>query len=151
MKLTTHTDYALRVLIQVALNRGRLVRIAEIAVSFGISHNHLTKVVQRLAALGYLRTVQGRHGGIGLARDAKSITVGEIVRRLETDIPLVECFNRETSRCRIQGACVLERSLATAMEAFLESLDSVSIDDLIAPRRRLTQLLARPKTEDAVA
>jgi len=144
MKLTTHTDFALRVLIHAGLTQGRLLRIAEIADGFGISHNHLTKVVQRLAGLGYLETVQGRHGGIRLARDADSITVGEVVRQLEADIPLVECFDSDASRCRIQVACVLKRSLAVALEAFLESLDAVTLADLLEPRRRLSRLIVRP-------
>ena len=147
MKLTTHTDYALRVLIQVGLLEGRLVRIAEIAESFGISHNHLMKVVQRLAALGYLETVQGRRGGVRLALPADTITVGEVVRELEVDIPIVECFDGDNSRCRIRGTCVLRGALATAQQAFLESLDAVTLADLLGPRRQLSRLLlpARPK------
>lgn len=141
MKITTHTDYALRVLIQVGLSEGHLVRIADIATSFGISHNHLMKVVHRLGILGFLETVQGRHGGIRLARAADSITVGEVVRKLEADIALVECFDPGTSRCRIQGACALKRALAAAQEAFLESLDGVTLADILRPRRRLGQLL----------
>lgn len=141
MKITTHTDYALRVLIQVGLSRGKLVRIADIARSYGISRNHLMKVVHRLGALGYLETVQGRHGGVRLARAADSITVGEIVRVLEADIPLVECFDDASSRCRIQGACALKRALAAALEAFLETLDAVTLADLLKPRHRLGQLL----------
>ena len=141
MKITTHTDYALRVLIQVGLSGEHLVRIADIAASFGISHNHLMKVVHRLGTLGFLETVQGRHGGIRLARAADSITVGEVVRKLEADIALVECFNPKTSRCRIQGACALKRALANAQEAFLETLDGVTLADILRPRRRLNQLL----------
>lgn len=141
MKITTHTDYALRVLIQVGLSQGTLVRIADIARSFGISHNHLMKVVHRLGALGYLETVQGRHGGVRLARAPSSITVGEIVREFEAGIPLVECFEPESSRCRIQGACALKRALGTALDAFLETLDTVTLADLLKPRRRLSRLL----------
>ena len=142
MKITTQTDYALRVLIQVGLARGDLVRIADIARSYDISRNHLMKVVQRLGALGYVETVQGRHGGVRLARAPDSISVGRVVRDFEAGIPLVECFDPESSRCRIQGACRLKRALAVAREAFLESLEGVSIADLLKPRRQLRQLLA---------
>lgn len=147
MKLTTHTDYALRVLIQVGLLEGRLVRIAEIAESFGISHNHLMKVVQRLAGLGFVETVQGRHGGVRLALPADAISVGEVVRELEADIPVVECFDVDASRCRIRGACVLRKALVTAREAFLESLDAVSLADLLQPRRQLSRLLLPPRSK----
>ena len=141
MKITTHTDYALRVLIQVGLARGELVRIADVARSYDISRNHLMKVVQRLGALDYLETVQGRHGGVRLARAPDAILVGHVVRDFEAGIPLVECFDPEKSRCRIQGVCKLKRALAAAHEAFLESLDGVTVADLLKPRRQLSQLL----------
>lgn len=142
MKLTTQTDYALRVLMQVGLSEGGLVRIADVARGFDISHNHLMKVVHRLGMLGYLETVQGRGGGLRLAREPESITVGEVVRDFETDTVLVECFDRTTSRCRIQGACVLQRALGHALRAFLETLDSVKLSDLLEPRRKLRRVLA---------
>ncbi|MDX1432876.1 MAG: Rrf2 family transcriptional regulator [Gammaproteobacteria bacterium] len=145
MKLATQTDYALRVLMQVALSDGELVRIADVALSFALSHNHLMKVVHRLGALGYLETVQGRGGGLRLARPPSTITVGEVVRDFETDTALVECFDRSASHCRIQGACVLQRALRSALDAFLGSLDAVTLADLLAPRRRLANLLTVPE------
>lgn len=141
MKITMHTDYALRVLIQAGLAHGELVRIADIARSYDISRNHLMKIVQRLGALGYLETLQGRHGGIRLARAPNAIAVGHVVRDFEAGIPLVECFEPDKSRCRIQGVCRLKRALAAAREAFFASLDDVTIADLLLPRRRLEQLL----------
>lgn len=142
MKVTMQTDFALRVLIQVGLARGGVVRIADIADSYDISRNHLMKVVQRLSALGYVETVQGRYGGVRLVREPGSIPVGRVVRDFEARIPLVECFDATRSRCRIRGACRLKRALAAASEAFLESLDDVSIADLLKPRQELRQLLS---------
>jgi len=141
MKITTHTDYAHRVLMQVGLSQGELVRIADIAGGFDISHNHLMKIVHRLGVLGYLETVQGRHGGIRLARTPASITVGEVVRDFEGDIVLVECFDATTSCCRIQEACALKLALTAALNAFLETLDAVTLADLLKPRRNLSRLL----------
>lgn len=141
MKITTQTDYALRVLIHVGLHDGEIVRIQDVARGFGISHNHLMKVVRRLGALGYLQTLQGRGGGVRLARAPGSITVGEIVREFESGSPLVECFDTRAPRCRIREACALKGALATALEAFLESLDAVTLDDLLKPRVELRQLL----------
>lgn len=141
MQLTTYTDYALRVLMHVALNQGGLVRIGEIAASFGISHNHLTKVVHNLGTAGYLTTVQGRNGGIRLGRPANKITVGEVVRAFEPDFRLVECFEPKTSDCRIRRACVLKDVFKDATDAFFEQLDTVTLAQLIAPRRRLETLL----------
>lgn len=142
MRLTRYTDYALRVLIHVGLNEDRLVRISEIAESFGISRNHLTKIVHQLGIHGYLDTVQGRHGGIRLARSPDSIVIGDVVRNLEEGFDLVECFNSDQCNCRIETACVLKNSLNEALDAFLGVLDKVTLADLLVPRGRLRNLLA---------
>lgn len=146
MRLTTYTDYALRVLMHVALNDGERVRIREIAASFGISHNHLTKVVHNLGAAGYLTTVQGRNGGVTLGRPADDITVGEIVRAFEPDLRLVDCFEPKSVTCCIEGACVLKRTLADATGAFFERLDAVTLTDLVRPRARLRRSLQLPRS-----
>lgn len=144
MRLTAYTDYALRVLMHVALRDGERVRIVEIADSFGISHNHLTKVVHNLATLGCLITVQGRNGGMRLARPPAEITVGQVVRAFEPDVRLVECFDTTTSQCVIQPACVLKDVLQRAAETFLHELDQVTLADLLQPRHKLTSLLELP-------
>lgn len=144
MRLTTYTDYALRVLMQVALREGSLVQISEIAGCYGISRNHLTKVVHHLGAGGFLITQQGRHGGMRLAQPANAITVGQVVREFEPDFRLVECFEPETGDCRIQGACVLKGAFGDALDAFFSHLDIVTIADLVRPRKRLHSLLKFP-------
>lgn len=148
MKLTRHTDYALRVLMQVGLNDGDLVRITDIAESFGISRNHLTKIVHQLGAGGYLETLQGRRGGVRLARSPDQILIGEVVRDFEEGLELVECFDPDRCACRIAPACVLKVRLNDALEAFLEVLDRTTLADLLKTRRRLRTLLtvqdARP-------
>jgi len=141
MRLTRHTDYALRVLMQVGINNGELVRISEIADSFGISRHHLTKIVHQLGTRGYLETLQGRGGGIRLARAPSQIVIGDVVRHFEEDFDLVECFKPERSECRIQQACILKGTLDEALVAFLEVLDETTLADLIKPRRRLRRLL----------
>lgn len=144
MRLTAYTDYALRVLMHLALRKDELVRIAEIAESFDISHNHLTKVVHDLGARGYLATVRGRNGGIRLARPAAEIAVGEVVRNLEPDFRLVECFEPDTSDCRIEPACVLRGALTDALTAFLGRLDEVTLAQLVRPRAKLRSLMGLP-------
>lgn len=141
MRLTLHTDYALRVLMQVGLNEGELVRISEIADSFGISRNHLTKIVHQLGTRGYLETLQGRRGGIRLARPPSKIVIGDVVRDFEEDFHLVDCFNPSRCECRIQPACVLKGTLDEALAAFFEVLDETTLADLMKPRRRLRTLL----------
>lgn len=141
MRLTRHTDYALRVLMQVGLNEGELVRISDIADSFGISRHHLTKIVHQLGTRGYLETLQGRRGGIRLARPPSEIVIGDVVRDFEEDFDLVECFKHNRSECRIQTACILKGTLDEALAAFLEVLDETTLADLLKPRRRLRRLL----------
>ncbi|HSH41454.1 MAG TPA: Rrf2 family transcriptional regulator [Arenicellales bacterium] len=141
MRLTRHTDYVLRVLMQVGLNEGELVRISDIAESFGISRNHLTKIVHQLGTRGYLETRQGRGGGIRLARAPSKIVIGDVVRDFEEDLDLVECFNPGRSECRIQSTCILRGALGDALAAFLDALDDTTLADLLEPRRRLRALL----------
>jgi Rrf2 family nitric oxide-sensitive transcriptional repressor len=143
MRLTTYTDYTLRVLIQLALSPRDLTTIAEIADSYGISENHLTKVVHRLGIAGYIETVRGRNGGIRLLKKPDDINIGEVVRRMEPDFDLVPCFNTSDS-CVIETACVLRGALGKARDAFLAALASYTVADLIAPKRKLTALLAMP-------
>ena len=140
MRLTTYTDYTLRVLIRLAVGPRDLTTIAEIADSYGISENHLTKVVHQLGVAGYVETVRGRNGGIRLLRRPGDINIGEIVRRAEPDFDLVQCF-AESSACAIEPACVLKDALAEARAAFLGALERYTLADLIVPRRKLAALL----------
>jgi Rrf2 family nitric oxide-sensitive transcriptional repressor len=141
MRLTVYTDYSLRVLIYVGLRESRLATVGEISDSYGISRNHLTKVVHRLGLLGYLENVRGRNGGIRLAKAPHAINIGKLVRRLEEDLALVQCFDAAAPRCRIERACVLRSTLHEALAAFLGVLDGRTLEDLIAPRRPLERLL----------
>jgi len=128
----------------VSLQGGELVRKSDIARNYGISQNHLTKVVHKLGTLGYLKTVQGRKGGIRLARSAEEIGVGEVVRDFEPDFNLVECHDPETSHCRIQSACLLQDVLLDAMQEFLRRLDQTTLAALVRPRLKLQKLLDLP-------
>jgi Rrf2 family nitric oxide-sensitive transcriptional repressor len=129
MRLTTYTDYALRVLLYTGA-AGRTVTISNISESFGISKEHLRKVVHALAQLGYLTTTQGRHGGIILAKPANQINIRDIVLLFETT-PLVECFKGDTSACQIDGMCGLKHILAKAQKNFLDTLGAYYLSDLI--------------------
>lgn len=125
MKLTRYTDFALRVLMHLAAKPDRLLSIAEVATAYGISENHLMKVVQDLGRRGFLTTVRGRGGGIRLARPAEAITVGEVVRATEDDCPMVDCAS-----CILAGSCRLTGALAEARAAFFAVLDRYSIADV---------------------
>src|ERR1700743_844178 len=141
VRLTVHTDYALRVLMYLALKEDRLATIGEIAKSYGISKNHLMKVVYELGVAGYCETVRGRGGGLRLAKPVKSIGLGEVVRYTEPDMAIVSCFEPVDVPCVIQPCCVLKRALKKARDAFLEVLGGYTLDDLVQPRARLSGLL----------
>lgn len=144
MRLTTFTDYCLRVLMFVGAKDGELATIDQIAKSYDISRNHLMKVVFRLGQLGYLANVRGKGGGIYLAKKPEDINIGSLVRQTEEDLILVECFQQSSTDCQIQSACVLRHALAKALNAFLAVLDTYTLADLMAPRRKLAQLLHIP-------
>jgi Rrf2 family nitric oxide-sensitive transcriptional repressor len=139
MRLTLHTDYALRTLIRVAIADGTLITISDIAQSFDISKQHLMKVVNDLSRKGYLDTVRGRNGGIGLRRQPCDINVGQVVRDIE-ELEVIGCLERR-GYCSIQRACVLRGVLRNATDAFLAELDAYTLADLIRPRRKLSSLL----------
>lgn len=142
MRLTRHTDYALRALIYVAIHTDDSpARIADIARRMGMSEDHLAKVIARLAQLGYVETIRGRVGGVRLARPADQIVVGDVVRSTEDNMALVECFDPETNRCPIAPACALAPALDQALGAFLAVLDRFTLADLTAKPRSLTRLM----------
>ena len=140
MRLTRYTDYALRVLLHLAVEPDRLASIAAIADRHRISRHHLMKVVNDLGRQGFVAPVRGRGGGIRLARPAAAISVGAVVRAMEPELELADCAN-----CIIAPACGLSDALAEAMAAFLASLDAVTLADLAARRQgALRTLLAAP-------
>ncbi|ALN57743.1 Rrf2 family transcriptional regulator [Lysobacter enzymogenes] len=137
MKLSLYTDYSLRVLIHLGTHAGELASIAQVAQAYGISHSHLTKVVQDLAAAGFIETVRGRNGGIRLGRPAERIGLGEVVRHTEAHVDLVDCGG-----CLIAPACGLPPILGRAMRAFFEVLDGYTVADLLGKQRSLQRLFA---------
>lgn len=151
MRLTTFTDYCLRVLMYVGTKGDEIATIDEIAASYGISRNHLMKVVFRLGQLGYLATVRGKGGGMRLARDPAEINLGDLVRQTEEDMALVACFEGPPGMCRIAPACVLRRALGEALDAFLAVLDDYTLADLLAPRTALATLLRLPASSRPAA
>jgi Rrf2 family nitric oxide-sensitive transcriptional repressor len=144
MRLTTFTDYSLRVLIYVAAHPDGRATIGEIARAYGISEHHLTKVVHFLGKEGYLANLRGRGGGMRLARAAVEINVGELVRLTEGgDVP-AECFEGGANACAITAECQLKFALADAVEAFYGSLRRFTLEDVVKNRRALARVLVSP-------
>jgi len=140
VKLNAFTDYSLRVLIYVGLRRGERVSVAEVAAAYGISRNHVVKVVRRLQELGALATFRGRSGGIELGMAPDRIAVGQLVAELES-MDLVECFLPQGD-CALDGCCALRRALEEARRAFLAALDRYTLADLLRPKAKLRAALA---------
>jgi Rrf2 family nitric oxide-sensitive transcriptional repressor len=142
VQLTRYSDYALRVLIYLALEPERLATVEEIAQRYGVSRAHLTKVVHQLGRGGWVETLRGRRGGLRLARPPEAIRVGAVLRETEESLALVECFEADGD-CAIEPACGLRGALQEALAAFLAVLDRTTLADLVARRRApLLRLLA---------
>lgn len=144
MRLTLHTDYALRVLVHVGLRDGDLVTISEIAECYSISKNHLTKVVHQLGRAGYLETVRGKYGGVRLLVKPEDVRLGEFVRKTEDDFALARCMREDggcdEENCLLQGGCIARVAFGLGLSAFFEALDRYTLADMIsAESRRITR------------
>ncbi|PSC03586.1 Rrf2 family transcriptional regulator [Alsobacter soli] len=156
MKLTAFTNYALRTLMFAALREGALSQVEEVAQAHRISRTHVVKCVHQLGRWGYLANVRGRGGGFRLARPPETITVGEVVRRTEDGLCLVDCFDPATSTCPLCGACALSRGFSEALKAFMAVLDDMTIADIARNRAALLPRLglddrSRPKRASLAA
>jgi Rrf2 family nitric oxide-sensitive transcriptional repressor len=138
MRLTLYTDYSLRVLIYLANREDENVTITELADFYQISRNHLVKVVHNLGLDGYILTTRGRHGGLKLARPAKEILIGEVVRSTEPDFDLLECFNPATDKCVISRSCSLKSVISNAQAGFLDVLDRYTLADIAKASKKAT-------------
>ncbi len=140
MQLTSHTDYALRLLMYLAVHENdESPTVQDAASRYDISAHHLAKVAQKLVQLGYISSQRGRGGGLTLVREPERINVGELVRSME-HLELVECF-RKDSDCAIRPACRLKSAIAEAGEAFIHALERYTLADLIRPRAQIMRLL----------
>jgi Rrf2 family nitric oxide-sensitive transcriptional repressor len=131
MRLTNFTDYGLRALILLADRRPDVLSAAAIADHFNVSRHHMAKVLQELAAAGYVDGIRGAQGGVRLARDPRDIRIGDVVRHLDRDQPLVECFRADGGDCVLSPRCRLKGMLASAKQGFLRELDRFTISDCL--------------------
>lgn len=140
MQLTRYTEYSLRVLMYLAIHPDRLATITEISGAYNISRNHLVKVVHELGTLGFIKTQRGKQGGIRLAREADHLSVGEVVRKVEKNLDIIDCME---PACPILPVCDMRDALFEARDAFFKVLDSYTLAELTTPhRQQLAELLA---------
>src|SRR5699024_3135395 len=142
MQLKKYTDYALRVFIFVGMKRGgERASINEISDVYCISHHHLRKIVVELNEAELIDTVRGRYVGLRLKQPPNEINIGDVVRRIEQDFTILECFDREKNHCIISLSCKLTDALILALESFLTVLDEYTLDDLIVNENELLALM----------
>ena len=134
MRLTTYTDYSLRVLMHLAQSNKGDTTISELADFYKISRNHLVKVVHHLGLLGYIETTRGRTGGIKLAMPANQIKLGDVVEQTEPDSNLLECINPGENSCVIDAQCRLKGILSSAKSDFIKGLNKYSLHDFSKPK-----------------
>jgi Rrf2 family transcriptional regulator, nitric oxide-sensitive transcriptional repressor len=133
MRLLASTDFALRVLMTLGQRpSGETVNVETLAKTLGgLSRNHLHKIVQDLAALGIVKTLRGAGGGVILAKAPRELRIGALVRALESDQALVECFRADHGNCTFDPGCRLRSMLRKARERFYETLDGYTLADCL--------------------
>ncbi len=141
MHHTKFTDYSLRVLMCLAVRRDELTTIDSISTIYGISKNHLMKVVYHLGVEGFIETTRGRNGGIRLKADPRDIVVGDVVRKMEDDFHLVECYNSAKNKCILTDVCRLGPMMGEALNAYLDVLDKYTLADLLVEDDRFEKLI----------
>lgn len=147
MRLTMMTDYAMRLLMYVAQHPDRLCTIAEVARVYDVSEAHLMKVTHQLGLNGWIETVRGKGGGMRLAHPPDKINLGAVVRSMESDFQLTECFGTG-NKCSLTGSCRLTGIVQEALQGFLKAFDSHTLADIVPPGSgsEAGTLRARPLT-----
>ena len=143
MQLTLYSDYSLRVLIYLGTRSPEeTATITNIADAFGISRNHLVKVVHNLSQLGFITTARGKRGGMRLSRSAEMINLGDVVRHTEGNFDIVECFNSTSNTCPISPLCKLKGVIHEAYRGFISVLDQYTLADILKNKKQLQTLLS---------
>ena len=147
MQITSYTDYALRALLYLAMSPNKQATIPEIADFYNISRNHLVKIVHQLGGKGFVTTTRGKGGGIALQRPPELISIGDVVRSMETHFNWVECFDPAQQRCRLLPGCGLKHLLARAGDAYLQVLDAATLADVLSNTVTVGLLQNEPVSE----
>lgn len=140
MRITSFTDYGLRTLMYLAsLPPQELSSVEQVAKVYGVSQNHMVKVVGQLKKLGYIETLRGKNGGIRLEKEPNDINIGQVIEKMEQHLDGVDCF---TSNCQLVPCCELKTALSIAMKAFLDAMATYTLADLMRNKQELIPLMA---------
>jgi Rrf2 family nitric oxide-sensitive transcriptional repressor len=131
MQLTSYTDYSLRALLFIAKEPDRLVTVSEISDHYGVSRNHMVKVIHNLGMLGFIKTVRGKSGGVRLALAPEDIKISDVVKQTEPHLNIQECFNKETNTCPLIDDCRLMGVLYKARSSFMSVLEQYTLADML--------------------
>jgi Rrf2 family transcriptional regulator, nitric oxide-sensitive transcriptional repressor len=141
MRLTVHSDLAFRTLVYLAAAGDEDVDIPRIAKAYNVSEHHLRKVAQRLGQLGWVTSTRGRGGGLRLGVEPEKISIGEVLRRMEPDFALVDCFGHAPERCVITGNCGLQGIFGEGLRAWFGVLDQYTLADAVKRSHGLQKAL----------
>ena len=137
MQLTSFTDYGLRTLMYLSSRSEDTASVKEIAEYYGISRNHLVKVVHTLSQHGYIETTKGKGGGIRIAEGSQELRLGDLIMQLEPNMNMVECFDAKTNTCRITSACQLKHCLFEATQNFINTMNKYTLADTVKNKEHL--------------
>ncbi|MGB3386961.1 MAG: Rrf2 family transcriptional regulator [Pseudaminobacter sp.] len=149
MRMTLQTDYAIRMLIYLALRKEESSTVSDVAARYGLSHNHLLKVALHLRNLGLITTTRGRAGGIRLACEPHQVGIGTLVRNMGNDFALVECMKADGGACILSPACRLKTVICEALGAYLAVFDKYTLADFLINDNELGMILGL-ETRDAI-
>ncbi|GAA6211738.1 nitric oxide-sensing transcriptional repressor NsrR [Hyphomicrobiales bacterium 4NK60-0047b] len=140
MRLTVHTDYAIRTLIFLAIRDNKLATISDISERYQISKNHLMKVAQELVHHEFVISERGRNGGLRLARPPSEINLGDVIQKMEADFYLVSCLDPEKNNCKIIGNCGAQSIMHKAIAAFIDVFRQYTLEDAVINEKTLKKM-----------
>ncbi|MCB1143737.1 MAG: Rrf2 family transcriptional regulator [Leptospiraceae bacterium] len=144
MQLNKYTDYSFRVMILLGADQEKLFTVNELSGLYDISKNHLVKVVHRLGKLGYIKTIPGKNGGIRLGMKPKDIKVLDVMKAMESNFFIAECF-QSADLCRIAPVCNLKNVLYEALKGFEKVIAKYTLQDLIKNKEKdLLSIVSKP-------
>lgn len=132
MKVSTKGRYALRLMLDLALNNtGEYISIKSIAARQDISEKYLEQIISLLNRAGYVKSIRGAGGGYRLAKDPKEYTVGMILKLTEGSLIPVDCLDTESDDCKRSNSCITREVWQKLYDAILGVVDNITLQDLV--------------------